>query len=135
MTDYGAMAHQYWARWLPDRYRAIPNPAQFFQDLGEEVSKEIDLLALELEGPDPEQESYLDRVGRMRGARMRAEAIVLQERVHLDPEPDIEPEESTTAPATSSTLPLVVGPEDPEYQQIVEEERQAQETLRRGSDH
>lgn len=135
MTDYGAMAQQYWARWLPARYRAIPNPTQFFQELGEEVAKEIDSLALELEGPDPVQESYLERVSRMRGARMRAEATVLRERVHLDPEPEVEPEEEpAAAPATSSTLPLVVSPGDPEYQQILEEEAQAQATLRRGFD-
>lgn len=51
MTDYGAMAHQYWARWLPARYRAIPNPTQFFQELGEEVAKEIDSLMALVECP------------------------------------------------------------------------------------
>ncbi|GAA1869905.1 hypothetical protein GCM10009772_50510 [Pseudonocardia alni subsp. carboxydivorans] len=138
MADYGAMAQEHWARWLPTRYSSIPNPELFFRELGEEVEKEIDSLALELEGADPHQESYLDRVGRMKGARQRAEQIVLQERVRLDPEPGADPDEEPTAPPATEpglALPLVVGPEDPEYQQILEEEQRAQETLRRGSDH
>lgn len=86
MNQYGAMAQRHWERWLPQRYQSIPNPTEFFTDLGELVWSQIDELAPQLAGDDPQSETYLAKVGRLNNARQRAEEIVLPEQVLLPPE-------------------------------------------------
>lgn len=129
MTDYAAMARRHWERHLPSRYRRIADPVTFFAELGREVAEEIDELTLELEGPDRPREPYLDRVGRLGEARARAEDVVLAERVLLAPEPN---QMEATDPAIETELPTVVAPGEPGWTQVVDEEGQARETLRRG---
>lgn len=87
MNQYGAMAQRHWERWLPQRFQSIPNPTEFFTDLGEQVWSQIDDLALQLAGNDQPDETYLAKVGRLTNARQRAEEIVLPEQVLLPPEP------------------------------------------------
>lgn len=95
MNQYGAMAQRHWQRWLPHRYSQIPDPESFFAELGEEVAARIGDLTLQLAGPDPAGESYLDKVGRLNMARQQAEEIVLREQVLLEPEPgaDLDPQD------------------------------------------
>ena len=87
MNYYGEMAREHWARWLPARYAAIPDPASFFSDLGSQAEARIDLLADELAGDDQPGEGYLGKAGRLGQARRQAEEIVLAELIPLDPEP------------------------------------------------
>ena len=81
LNKYGARAQDHWARTDPARYAAIPNPLEFFRDLGEQVSQEVDDLARTFAGPDPPGEDYLAKVGRLNMARLRAEEKVLSELV------------------------------------------------------
>jgi hypothetical protein len=139
MTDYGAMAERHWARWLPTRYAAIPDPkTPFFVEIGQQAQDQIEQLAEELAGPDIPGEEYLTKVGRFNEARMRAREIVLPELVLLAPEPGTDPNEldedpneadPAAEPATSSSeLPLVVSPGDPEYASILEEEERSRQS-------
>ena len=87
MNQYGEMARRHWARWLPGRFAAIENPEAFFTGLGEEAEQRITVLAWDLAGDDPPGEEYLDKAGRLGEARHRAEQIVLDEMILLEPEP------------------------------------------------
>jgi hypothetical protein len=97
VNQYAEMARRHWARWLPDRFAAIQDPAIFFTGLGEEAEEKITALAWELAGDDPAGEGYLAKAGRLGEARHRAEQIVLTEMILLDPEPGAE-ESSLTTP-------------------------------------
>lgn len=92
MNRYGLMAQQHWARWLPNQYATIEDPASFFSDLGSQAAERIDALALTLAGDDQPGEGYLGKAGRLGQARHQAEEIVLAELVLLDPEPGTDDE-------------------------------------------
>ena len=49
----------------------------FFTELGEQAAVEIEELQMQLAGPDPVGEGYLEKVGRLNAARMQAEEKVL----------------------------------------------------------
>jgi hypothetical protein len=90
MNRYGAMAERHWRRWLPSRVAAMTDPEGFFSRLGREVEAQIEELAAELAGDDPPGEGYLEKLGRLNMARLRAEEVVLRERVLLPPESGLE---------------------------------------------
>jgi stalled ribosome rescue protein Dom34 len=79
MNPYGAQAAKHWQTHLPERFAQIQDPETFFTDLGEEIEQQIEDQARALAGPDPAQESYLDKVGRLNMARLTAESQVLRE--------------------------------------------------------
>ena len=90
MNQYAAMAERHWRRWLPSRVAAMNDPDSFFSELGQEVAERIEELTDELAGDDPPGETYLDKVGRLNMARLRAEEMVLADTVLLPPEPGLE---------------------------------------------
>ena len=73
---------------LPDRLWAIPENerTRFFTELGEQAAGEIEELQMQLAGPDPVGERYLEKVGRLNAARMQAEEKVLAELILVAPE-------------------------------------------------
>ena len=79
MNRYGRRAQVYWQEFLPSRYVQINNPEQYFTRLGEQMSTEINLLALRLAGHDPAGETYLAKVGRLRMVRLQAEEQIIRE--------------------------------------------------------
>jgi len=79
MNKYGRRAQQYWQEFLPTRYQEIENPVEYFTRLGQEMSDQINALALSLAGDDAAGESYLEKVGRLRMARLQAEDQVVRE--------------------------------------------------------
>jgi hypothetical protein len=88
------MAERHWRRWLPSRVAAMQDADSFFSELGEEVEERIENLAADLAGDDPPGETYLDKVGRLNMARLRAEEAVLPEMVLLPPEPGLEQDDT-----------------------------------------
>ncbi|MFK3984484.1 hypothetical protein ACI2K4_29435 [Micromonospora sp. NPDC050397] len=90
MNPYGARARRHWQSHLPNRYREIENPDQFFTELGEQIGQQIEELTRTLAGQDPEQETYLDKVGRLNMAQSTAEGQVLREMLPA-PETDLSP--------------------------------------------
>ena len=81
MNKYAHMAIRHWQTFLPDRFQAIPENEReaFFTELGEQAAAEIEELQMQLAGPDPVGEGYLEKVGRLNAARMQAEEKVLAE--------------------------------------------------------
>jgi hypothetical protein len=79
MNKYGRLAIRHWERIDPDRYRQIPDPEAFFSELGERAEIEIQELQDALAGPDPAEETYVEKVGRLNMARLQAEERVLAE--------------------------------------------------------
>ena len=79
MNPYGAQARKHWQTHLPERFAQIEDPETFFTDLGEEIEQQIEQLAATLAGPDPAEETYLDKVGRLNMARLNAESQVVRE--------------------------------------------------------
>jgi hypothetical protein len=98
MNRYGEMARDHWARWLPARYAAIEDPESFFSDLGNQAGERVSALAYQMAGDDPPGEGYLAKVGRLGEARHRAEQIVLNEMILLEPEPGAD-EDSLDSPS------------------------------------
>ena len=98
-NPYGVLAWEHMARYLPDRFAQIPDPAAYFSDLGEQAAEEIETLTPSLAGTPPAEEDYLSKVGRMRMARLMAEEKVLAEMVYLTPtaDPDDAPRDQTGA--------------------------------------
>ncbi len=94
MNQYAAMAERHWRRWLPSRVAAMDDPTSFFSTLGEDVAGRVEDLAAELAGDDPPGETYMEKVGRLNMARLRAEEMVLPETVLLPAEPGTEEEGS-----------------------------------------
>lgn len=125
MNRYGRLAQQHWAKWRPNQLSQIPDPETFFTDLGEEVETQIEALEIALAGEDPGGEDYLEKVGRLRNARMTAESQVLREMVLLEPEPghpDAEdPQDRDLPPGVigqTDWMPIVLRPGDPGYHDL-----------------
>lgn len=125
MNWYGRLAQQHWAKWRPNQLSQIPDPETFFTDLGEEVETQIEALEIALAGEDPGGEDYLEKVGRLRNARMTAESQVLREMVLLEPEPghpDAEdPQDRDLPPGVigqTDWMPMVLRPGDPGYHDL-----------------
>ncbi|WP_181019990.1 TnpV protein [Nonomuraea typhae] len=85
VNQYGAQALKHWQEYLPQRFAEINNPEMFFTELGEQAEEEILTRAETFAGDDPPGESYLEKAGRLREARLRAESEVVREMILLDP--------------------------------------------------
>ncbi|MBN9618658.1 MAG: hypothetical protein J0H43_02860 [Actinobacteria bacterium] len=125
MNRYGRLAQQHWAKWRPDQLSQIPDPETFFTELGEEAETQIQALEISLAGDDPGGEDYLQKVGRLRTARMTAESQVLREMVLLEPEPGHpeaeDPQETDLPPGVigqTDWMPMVLRPGDPGYHDL-----------------
>jgi len=115
MNRYGMQAREHWRQFLPSRFARISDPDSFFSTLGQQVATEIDELVDQLQDVPPEDETYLERVGRLEQARRAAEERVLAERVLLPAEPGSpldEDSDMATGASTGSTgwIPLVEDP-------------------------
>jgi len=114
VNQYGQMAQEHWARWLPARYAAIEDPGSFFSDLGSRAEDRIDQLSAELAGDDRPGEGYPGKAGRLGEARHRAEQIVLPEDVLLQPEPGADDETDSPDRDLPWGLELLSAEESPE---------------------
>lgn len=86
MNNYGQQAMDHWRTVAPARFAEIENPQTFFDQLGERILTRVSELSSSLEGPDLPDETYLQKVGRLRMARLQAEEVVLSELVWIEPE-------------------------------------------------
>lgn len=79
MNKYGAMLRRQWEIADPRFVESLDDPTEHFSQMGERVQDEILELQPSLEGTDPAEETYLQKVGRLNAARAQAEEIVLAE--------------------------------------------------------
>ncbi|WP_327009737.1 hypothetical protein OHA72_22405 [Dactylosporangium sp. NBC_01737] len=79
MNRYGQQAMEHWQTTMPQRVRDLPDPVQFFTQLGEELETAVEELSRTLAGQAPSGEGYLQRVQRLTTARFEAEGQVLRE--------------------------------------------------------
>ncbi|MGI8412391.1 MAG: TnpV protein [Solirubrobacteraceae bacterium] len=90
MNKYAQLAQRHWQRTDPDRYAQIEDPRAFFTALGERAETEIQAMADSLAGMDQPGETYLEKVGRLNMARLRAEEAILSELVWIPAPEEIE---------------------------------------------
>ena len=117
MNTYGKFAQEAWRTTAPAEYALIPDPAQWFEQLGEEAAQRVGELMMELAGPDPVGETYLEKVGRLNASKMQAEEIVRAEMLTPDPSVQEEPEEDEEESGVARRLRIVqqLNREDREY--------------------
>jgi len=100
--EYASRARSYYRDFLPGRYQQIPNPEHFFTDLGQRIENQVQTTERQLAGPDSPDEGFLQKVGRLNMARLRAAELVMAQEVYSIPpeieqetEPDEESEKTT----------------------------------------
>jgi hypothetical protein len=113
MNQYGKRAQLHWQQWRPQEYSQITDPEGFFTELGEQAQTQINDLQITMAGEDPPGETYLDKVGRLNMARMRAEEAVMADLL-LEPETgtdqdEEDPEDEADLPETGQE-PTEIGP-------------------------
>jgi hypothetical protein len=79
MNRYGRAAQQHWQTMRPLQYAQINDPTGFFTRLGETMASQIIELSHSMAGDDTTGETYLQKLGRLRTARLRAEEQILRE--------------------------------------------------------
>lgn len=107
MNTYGKFAQEAWKTTAPAEYALIPDPDQWFEALGEEAAQRVGELMMELAGPDPMGETYLEKVGRLNASKMQAEEIVRAEMLTPDPSVQQEPEEDEEESGVTQMLRVV----------------------------
>ena len=107
MNTYGKFAQEAWKTTAPAEYALIPDPVQWFEALGEEAAQRVGELMMELAGPDPAGEAYLEKVGRLNASKMQAEEIVRAEMLTPDPSVQEEPEEDEEESGVTQMLRVV----------------------------
>lgn len=98
MNRYGQMALDHSRRYRPDSYSQIPNPDEFFAEVGEEIAAAVSRLRDEILGPprtDETPESY-----RLRSyqALATAEELTLGDHPLFQPDPSEEDEDWSDDP-------------------------------------
>ncbi len=100
--EYASRARSYYRDFLPGRYQQITNPERFFSDLGQRIEDQVQTTERQLAGPDSPDEGFLQKVGRLNMARLRAAELVMAQEVYSIPpeteqetEPDEESEKTT----------------------------------------
>ena len=122
MNTYGKFAQEAWRTTAPAEYALIPDPEAWFEQLGEEAAQRVGELMMELAGPDPVGETYLEKVGRLNAVKMQAEEIVRAEMLTPDPSVQEEPEEDEEESGVARRLRIVqqLNREDREYWEEVD---------------
>ena len=86
MNTYGRQARQHMRRYLPERFATIPDPENYFRELGEQVAEQIRAVEQTLRSAASPGEAWIDTVGKAKMARMMATEQVMAEMVWLTPE-------------------------------------------------
>ena len=97
MNTYGKFAQEAWRTTAPAEYALIPDPDQWFEVLGEEAAQRVGELMMELAGPDPVGETFLEKWGRLNAAKSAAELRI------WTPSASCEPTVTSTEAACASS--------------------------------
>jgi len=109
-VEYASRARSYYRDFLPSRYQQIPNPEHFFTDLGQRIEDQVQTAERALAGSDSPDEGFLQKVGRLNMARLRAGELVMAQEVYsIPPEIDQDLETDEEAEKTTAMLGLLNG--------------------------
>lgn len=103
MNTYGKFAQNAWKTLAPSQYESIVDPETWFTNLGQEAENSVDSLQVQIAGHDTPGETYLEKVGRLTGAKMQAEEIVRAEMLTPQPE-DLEEEQDEDEMSTTAIV-------------------------------
>lgn len=121
MGRLATLAQEHYGKFLPKTYAGLTDPETFFRNLETEAEEQIDDLADRIAGPDLPNETFEEKAGRMRQARLSAEEIVMRETVLIDPATVESERDQPETGYPSTTDPLVpTGPMPPEDRQLAE---------------
>jgi hypothetical protein len=104
MNHYALTIRDRWAAMAPNSFAAIPDPDQFFGDLGETTLITVQRLTAQLSAT-PAKTDYLEQVGTLNAAKKQAEEIALSE----VPWPALEMSPDETRDEWESTRPQESG--------------------------
>jgi hypothetical protein len=107
---------QHWRDELPDRFAQIDDPETFFSTLGQQVATEIADLSATLAEQEPSTGEFLANLGDRRTAKLRAEEIVLAQRIYLTEETDEQDNPASTSLTGTDWIPLTEDPSHPWWQ-------------------
>lgn len=115
MNRYGKLAWERMRAFQPEVLAGIEDPDSYFSSLGEDLDRQISELAEQIVGPTRRGETYQERLGRLREARITAESEVMR-RVGAPME---EEEPATNWPGATGWMPVAgpADPDDPSYRQ------------------
>jgi hypothetical protein len=118
MSGYEAMLREHWALHRSGELAGMADPDSFFSDMSSQIQDQVEELAEQIAGPSRPGEDYLDRLGRLREARISAESDVLRQVMAT--------EEDRPAPWPGSTgwLTAELDPEDPIQAQQLQDREQ-----------
>ncbi len=106
--EYASRARSYYRDFLPGRYQQIPNPEHFFNDLGQRIEDQVQTAERQLAGPDSPGEGFLQKVGRLNMARLRAAELVMAQEVYsIPPETEQETEPDEESAKTTAMVGLL----------------------------
>ncbi|WP_081743485.1 TnpV protein [Arthrobacter sp. H20] len=94
MNKYGKFAQETWKMTAPKQYALIPDPDEWFRQLGEEAAQSVEELTRQIAGPDSMTETFLEKYGRLTASQNQAEEIVRAEMLTPD-EMETEGDEET----------------------------------------
>lgn len=77
MNRYGQQAKERMRKFQPEALAGIEDPDSYFSSLGEDLESQINDLAERIAGPARPGETYTDRLGRLREARISAESDIM----------------------------------------------------------
>lgn len=97
MNRFGRFARDAWQTLAPAAYQQIEDPNRHFSTLGDQAMEAWADLWRQLAGPDQPGEGFLEKVGRLENAKLRAEEMIREELLTPPPE-QIEPDEQEEAP-------------------------------------
>lgn len=117
MNKYGALAKRHWARTDPDRYAQISDRQAFFASLGQQAAQQIEELAATFAGPDVPGETYLEKVGRLNMATLRAEEVVLADLILIAAPEDLEEQDEPATDVISDVRAAIQRADEEFYQQ------------------
>ena len=90
MNKYGLLAQEHWQRYAPNRYESLDNPQEYFTEMGEAISNEIEVISDHLQRQLPKNLEFMDRLGQMNMIWYQAEEAVLGELVYsVETETDV----------------------------------------------
>ena len=115
MNRYGKLAWERMRAFQPERLAGIEDPDSYFLSLGEDLERQISELAERIAGPARPGETYQERLGRLREARITAESEAMRQVGVLEEEE----EPATNWPGATGWMPVAgpPDPDDPSYRQ------------------